>query len=896
MSLEAEIIKGLQQQFQFRKTKGSWLQEGTCPQCGKREAYCAAKDPKVVKCSRADNCGWSDTVRNLLPDVFEDWSKRFAPTPENPTATADAYLLNDRMLDLQYLRGSYTQELYRDSESGAVSATVRFRVGETFWERLIDRVGRFKAKANFGYGGTYKGHVWTPPRYTIEDYAKADEILFAEGIFDAVALCQVRKMAASVMSTTNWPEKFLADLRVELERIGRTTRPKLLFAYDVGDAGVGASRKHVKQARAEGWEAEALQVKPDGEGTKKDWNDLLKEHLDWDGDPEKSPMGAKAFEEYLYNGRLTLAETAHQKARLIADRKLWHSFDFRHGNRLYWCKVRYTKDEDGDETRHLDVEEIANCNFRVLYRERDEIGDETNYFLQVDFPGRRPRAKARFSSNALSDSSGFKKRLFAFAGTWSGTGEQLDRIVKNQPGLDKVVTPIKFTGYSAEHQAWVLGDLAVRGGRVFKINADKYFDFGKQAVKLRSDDRLLRINYDPDRLTFDWLPDMWGAYGEKGLIALGFFTLSLFAQQLRGAPLWHGSIPFLEITGIPGSGKTTLIAFLHKLLGRGGANGHEGYDPNKVTGPALGRVLMRISNLPEGLIEGKRDDDKRTGKAQFDYNDLLILYDGRNPRATGQKTDGYEINEQPFFGTLYLMQNERIDAHPAVLERLVSMNIDKERFSDENRQRAQRLRELPIEDVSGTIIHVAREEANYLPFFAERYEHHSADMRRRIDGLHNDRIIKNHAQLAAAVEALPKLFPNVRSEWVAEAIACLDRLAIDRQQSIGADHPVVAEFWEKVEYLIGREPGDAHKMGKSLNCHRDPDKMMAVSLPQFESRCSQAGLRLPNMDLLKKVLRGSHSRKWVKNGPVNVLDPDYPNGKSVSCWVFQQPVRTDRIV
>lgn len=891
VSLEADIIKGLQEQFKFRKTKGAWLQEGTCPQCQKREAYCAAKDPKVVKCSRADNCGWSDSVRNLLPDLFEDWSKRFPETPESPTATADAYLAHDRLLDLQLLRGSYTQELFRDRDTGATSATIRFKVGDTFWERLIDRVGRFKAKANFGYGGTYKGHCWIPPRLTIEDYARAEEILFAEGIFDTVSLCQVRKVAASVMSTNNWPEHFLADLRKELERIGRATRPKLLFAYDVGDAGVGASRKHVQQARAEGWEAEALQVKPDGEGTKKDWNDLLKEHLDWDGEPEKAPLGAKAFEEYLYNGRLTLAESAQKKARLIADRKLWHSFDFRHANRLYWCKVRYSKDEDGEETRHLDVEEIANCNFRVLYRERDEVSDETNYFLKVDFPGRRPTAKARFSHTALADSGTFKKRLMAFAGTWSGSGEQLDRIVKNQPGLDKVVTPIKFTGYSADHKAWVLGDLAVREGRVFKINADKYFDFGKQAVKLRSDDRLLRISYDPDDLKFDWLPDLWGAYGEKGLIALAFFTLSLFAQQLRSAPLWHGSIPFLEVTGIPGSGKTTLIAFLHKMLGRGGATGHEGYDPNKVTGAALGRVLMRISNLPEGLIEGRRDDEKRTGKAQFDYNELLILYDGRNPRATGQKTDGYEINEQPFLGTLYLMQNERVDAHPAVLERLVSMNIDKERFSDENRQRAQRLREWPMENVSGTIIHVAKAEANYLPFFAQRFDHHSADMRSRIDGLHNDRIIKNHAQLAAAVEALPKLFPEVRADWVAEAIACLDRLAIDRQQSIGADHPVVAEFWEKVDYLIAREAADAHAEGNGLNRHRDPDKLIAINLPLFEARCHQAGLRLPNMDLLKKSLRGSHSRKWLATKNVNP-----PKGKIDNCWVFQQPAKPERII
>ena len=72
MNLQDEILKGLQAKFQFRKTKGDWLQEGTCPQCGKREAYCAAKEPKIVRCGRADRCGWEDSVRSVLPDLFED--------------------------------------------------------------------------------------------------------------------------------------------------------------------------------------------------------------------------------------------------------------------------------------------------------------------------------------------------------------------------------------------------------------------------------------------------------------------------------------------------------------------------------------------------------------------------------------------------------------------------------------------------------------------------------------------------------------------------------------------------------------------------------------------------------------------------------------------------------
>lgn len=275
MNFADQIIAGLKDQFRFRKVNGAWFQEGQCPSCQRWEAFCSATEPRIVRCGRQENCGWEETVRNLLPDLFEDWSKRFKVTEERPNASADAYLEFERGLDLKLLRGSYQQELYRDPDTGNTTATVRFAIGGTTWERLIDRVGRFEKKAHFRRGGSWKGHCWIPPRYTIDDLATAEDILIAEGIFDAAALAQVGKHAVSAMSVNVWPELFLADLRAALERAKRVTRPRLVFAFDVGRAGVEWARKFVDRAEDEGWEATAMQVRPDGEGSKLDWNDLL---------------------------------------------------------------------------------------------------------------------------------------------------------------------------------------------------------------------------------------------------------------------------------------------------------------------------------------------------------------------------------------------------------------------------------------------------------------------------------------------------------------------------------------------------------------------------------------------------------------------------------------------
>lgn len=135
----------------------------------------------------------------------------------------------------------------------------------------------------------------------------------------------------------------------------------------------------------------------------------------------------------------------------------------------------------------------------------------------------------------------------------------------------KTVEPIDFTGYSKAHGAWILGDIAVRAGRVYDLNAEDYFDFGKVAVKLRSPERLLDIDYDRDNFRTDWLPKLWTAYGAKGLIALTFWQITLFAEQIREA---HKSLAFLQIIGEPGSGKSTLLEFLWRLYGR---DSYEGF-------------------------------------------------------------------------------------------------------------------------------------------------------------------------------------------------------------------------------------------------------------------------------------------------------------------------------
>ncbi|MES2905037.1 MAG: toprim domain-containing protein [Pseudomonadota bacterium] len=873
-AIQKELLTALDREFSFKKS-GDWLRQGKCPDCGKKELYTHAVSPKVLKCGRLNRCGYERSVRDYFPEIFDDWSKRFKASERDPNAAADAYLSHSRGFDLQGLRGSYTQEYYRDQDRNIGSATIRFPLpGGSWWERLIDQPGRFDRKARFAPGKSYQGQCWTPPGIDMAALAASERFAIAEGIFDALAWRASGETAVSSMSCNNYPEAFLRALRKAISE-GKTPEhsPQIIFAYDVGKAGLDYTRKFVERARKEGWNASAAQVTPDGDGVKLDWNDLFLHDR----------MSAEHIADYLWNGEVAIAPNATEKAALLYERRKWGSFNLFHDSRTWWASFSAERiaevmlkekiTERAAIRACAKVVEIANCSFRTLYRERDEVIDDTAYYLRIDFPGKHPMAKGRFSSAQLTAAPEFKKRLFAFGGMFTGTTGQLDRLMQVQTRELKTVEPIDFTGYSRRHKAWVFGDIAVRNGRVHHLNDEDYFDFGRDAIKLRTAERLLEIDYDPDRLDTSWLSNLWIAYGPKGIVALAFWQLSFFAEQIREA---QKSLAFLEVTGEPGSGKSTLLEFLWRLCGR---DSYEGFDPTKATTAAIARNLGKVANLPVALIEGDRRDDVPHSK-RFEWDELKTAYNGRAVRSRGVRNGGNETYDPPFRGAIVIAQNYRVDASPALLERLMCLTIDKTGWSAATKRAAEEIERWPLERLSAFIVHVTRREDAWMEAYRKGYSTAETTLP-EMSGINHQRLIKNHAQLAGALDALASIV-ELPADWVHSAHAMIARMVAERHQAITADHPIVASFWETVDWLVANE---TESTPVPLNLARDPEKNFAVSLNAFEERCRTRGISsAPTQDQLKKHLRGSKTRRFLATKSVNTI-----TGKSVHCWVFQQP-------
>ncbi len=908
--LRQEILARLKRDYKFRTTSGDWMRGGKCPDCGGKELYISAKNPWMLKCGRENKCGHEWSTRDLYNELFDNWSERHPQTPEDPNAAAKAYLRDARGLNIVKLAGSYTQESYYDRKLTAGTATVRFPLPDGgWWERLIDRPQRFgKKKANFKYGYRVGGHAWHNPARSFDDLAQADEIWITEGVFDAASLdeafAQVRPWAAASasMSTNNYPAKWMDALGEAVAKRGKDARrPTLVFAYDVGSAGVRFTRKWVDQARQDGWRARAAQVRPDGEGFKLDWNDLL----------GRGELTAENLETYLANGDITIAENAAEKAFLLYKQSRRSEFPFTFKSRQLWAKfsaermneliASYSEDKtlsalSNEEKLHraareaVEISEIANCVFRVLYFQRDEAINDSSYYVRIDFPGKQDTVKAPFPGPSVAGSGEFKKRLISVApgAIFTGTNYHLDKLMERQMTNIRTVDTLYFSGYSIDHRAWMFDQIAVTQGRVEKLNDEDFFEIGKVGVKPHAATREFVIEYDPHELDYSWWNDLYTAFGPLGLVTLSFWLLSLFAEQIRRDQQRLG---FLEMSGPPGSGKSTLLMFLWKLLGR--THNYEGFDPASSTAAGIARELVKYGNLPVVLLEGDRKKDQPTNR-KFDWSELKKIYNGHSPRTRGVANGGTDTFSPPFRGAMVIAQNDPVrDAEDAVLERIMPLVVDKSRFSPEGRAAGKRLERIAAEDVSHWMIAMIRQEKPLLEHYHQRFSVHEQNLLDHPE-VQNDRLAFNHAQLAAALDCLVEAMKvNGRSPittaQLAEGHQLIERMCLDQHGALGADHPVVVQFWESFDFLDAKmTEGRTEAEGTfGLNHHRKADTgLIAISMPEVEQVFAQHRMQIPGHSMLelKKLLPTSKARKFLRAQQVNCRD-----GRNRHCWLFQKP-------
>ena len=890
-----QVLACLERDYSLKR-RGSFLR-GRCPNCGEKDNfYTHAEHPWILRCGRLSKCRHEIRVRELYPDLFDDYSKHHPQTVERPNAAADAYLSTARGFDLAPLKGLYTQEHYFDRTLNQGTATVRFALpGGGWWERLIDRPYRFgKQKARFAPGKSYAGRWWVAPA-SAATLRTVREVWITEGIFDAIACQQHGLCAVSAMSCSAFPEASL----VELRDARPSDLPVLVWALDNDPGARDYTLKHIAQAEKLGFTCRAAQIRQRGD-RKTDWNDL---HLRAVASENGTAQWLEDVAEARYQGDLLTARSAMDKGLRMYEHAERAQFHFDFGNRLYWfefdavrfdklCREYATRKEDAaaeleeDELQKLrrasaSVKEIASCFPQTLYFQRNEVTDEAWYYFRIYRPLGKPSVTGTFTSSQAMNATTFRDRLAHIAPgeIFDGTGGQLLSVMKAQWKDVKTVHTVDFIGYTPEHQAYVFGDLAVRQGQISLANAEDYFEFDKLRMKTTQRSIRLDIQRDPEAFRTDWLPWLWTCFGTHGIVALTFWFGSLFANQIRST---HKSFPFLEATGEAGAGKTTLLTFLWKLLARAD---YEGFDPAKSSKAGRARAMGQISGMPVVLLEADRSGaDNKPHTRAFEWDELKDYFGGGTLATRGVRNGGNETYEPPFRGTIVISQNAAVDASEAILTRIVKLHFRKPVATTESRIAADNLNALQVEQVSHFLIKAVRAEQRVLERFAEQVKHYEALLRQNPD-LRNERLIKNHAQMLALLDGL-RLVIDIPQHMVDQTRQALTEMAVERQSAISADHPMVNEFWETYEYLESIGNGER----AYVNHSRDPQRI-AINLNDFIAKAANHNQPVPDLKLLRPHLRDSRRYKLInENQAVNsaIRTNSAGNGTAVRCWVFKK--------
>jgi hypothetical protein len=878
IDLNTQIVDRLVGEFKF-KHRSEHLREGVCPGCGKKTLWTWISKPGMVQCNRTTHCNWQSTSKELFPDLFENLNKKYPATEQSPNQTADVYLSLIRGFNPSAIKGWYQQGKYWHPKGDKGTATVRFFLDDAqtvMWERLIDDVtitdeDGSKESRNKNFKGSFKGLWWQPPGFTIQE---KDEIYWCEGILDAIALNLNGVKAVAIMSSGTFPSEAIKP------HLGK--KVKWVIALDNDSTGRRCLKKHAERLRD--MKEDVLAAISSEQDEKQDWNDLHK----------AGKLTEEDMKHYRYLGKLELAKNAYDKAKIIWEhnqKKLYFVFTF--ANSTYSFKIDPTEYEKAHDKEHArdpltadniafshasSIKEIATFKMDFLYFQQPDNGEDGQYFFRFNFSNRAAEVQLPFPGKIFGGAGDFKKSVMQRtpSALFTGTTKELDFMYQQWMGhIPKIVKTMDFVGFDASTGAYVYQDYAVENGKLLNLNKESFFQLRKSGIKTTVDIKQ-RLN---TKMVSDFLPDYQKAFGTDGMVALSWWFGCLFVEQIRKQ---YRSYPFLEIIGEAGSGKSALVDFLWKLLGREG----ESFNPNSSTMVGRTRKMAEVSNLP--VVFNETDNEKIAEERHarpFNWDEQKDLYDGELGRVTGQKTQDNSTRKPTFKAGLMIVQNIPVIASEAIMSRIVHLQFDRTHHSTEGKHASERLNMLPVMDVSGFLLHSVQRSEAVLKKFSEQFDKHRVTLQAN-PKIKMQRIVDNHAKIMAFADCLTLVLP-VSAAAIADIHRALITMAETRQESLNEEHAVVQQFWSTFDYMNSKaqwsESGDVYAENV-MNHSNNPDTEIAVNLEHFRARCAEMKMELIDSKDLRRHLPTSRKRQYLRNEAIR----SRLEGRTIRCWIFKR--------
>jgi P27 family predicted phage terminase small subunit len=334
------------------KERGKYIQELSCPECGKPEAWCYKDKPFSIICNRGNECYARTPTLDIFPEIISNVEADKPPTKANPNRPAIEYLkVRGLAASIKNLNFEYFPKT-RKGCSGGVMFPISTDNGRKIYNGRIFNPPKGQGKTH--NKGAVAGSFWKHPGIT---YDPETETFVCEGIIDALSLIELGCQAIAILAAGQDPSN------VDLSEF-----KKLVFAFDNDAAGQRALTKWKKKY------PDASAIMP----TSGDWNDLLISGQDFKDH-------RKRFE---HNANLALAQTAQEYAEIYygfygAAPKL---FEF--NGCYYFAHLKVTKNSTEVTTARASNFTLDVDHFILNNTNADEPCN--SYYLKIKPQKRRP--------------------------------------------------------------------------------------------------------------------------------------------------------------------------------------------------------------------------------------------------------------------------------------------------------------------------------------------------------------------------------------------------------------------------------------------------------------------------------------------------------------------------
>ncbi|MEI7796712.1 MAG: toprim domain-containing protein [Methylococcaceae bacterium] len=739
MNFNQDLINKIRNRLQDDNSKyrisGEYINGLKCPACNKVDGFAHTDNPMAILCHRNNECGINTPIKEVYPDLWSDLTKDYPPTPLNPTATARAYL-ESRGLNANLIE--FRQGTVYDRDTKKEYQSLVIEQGGVKFDRLIDYSGKDKNRLS-----GYKGKVFE----TVGALNPECETVFVtEGIINALSLEQCGFPAIATYSSGSIPKEWF-----ELNQ-----HRQFVLAFDSDTAGIKGIQKTIDYFKDLGVTHYKIALTPRG----KDWNDLL----------VGNQLNEKTIEKSYWQGRLAFAKSALDYFAIYLDH-------YTHANTLIFefegetFKGYLAERKEGGETVYEPkVKRLADCTIRLLHSVIDDSLDDKQrieHYIELEST-REGKGRVRLDATELTALASFKITLQNHRQLFYGNADDLTNVASylfNQKPKPPKIRALSTIGYDAKSNGFYFPKFMydVDGKRI-DANGDKYFQAANIKPFMSCSDTVISRIDDIDLTQF--ITDLHGAYGNKGLMALGFYVSSLFSRDIFNH---YGFFPFLSLYGAPHAGKS----FVSRLLNRCLFVDSEGQTMT-ATNTAKGelRKISQKSSLVCALLEGRKD------KSRFDYDSILPLYNRNALYSRATTSQDNRTHDLALNAAISFVWNHECFTLKPAKERVISLHFADSDLTEATGKAWVQLNNYSPEQLAGVGHYLLSNRKYFENNLISNAKYAANDL--KIKGITVTRIAENHAIALSGINTLLELL-NVQSvAGVDDVFNSLTAYAVER--------------------------------------------------------------------------------------------------------------------